>query len=1362
MSFAHLHVHSEYSLLDGFSNIKKLVKKAHEMGMPAIALTDHGTMFGVIEFFNAARAVGIKPIIGLEAYMAARRMGDRDSKLDKTSSHMLLLAENDTGYKNLLQIASAAQLEGFYYFPRIDHDFLAAHSEGLIATSGCMSAEAPRAVLDEGAEGAKRKLDWYFEVFGRDRFFIELQRHNIPQLETINRTMIDLSRHYNARLVATNDSHYINPEDARYQDILLAIQTGSLLSDPNRMRMTDQSYYLRSPQEMSELFAEVPEAISNTLLVAERCNVDLSPTGYHLPLFQVPDGYTVDSYLRELCEEGLCRRYPDCYGDTVVRERLEYELRVIHEMGFDTYFLIVWDLCRQARSQGIWYNVRGSGNGSMVAYTLDITKVEPIDQGLIFERFLNPGRISMPDIDLDFQDDRRSEIMQYCATRYGSDKVAQIITFGTLGARGAIRDVGRVMDIPISEVDRVTKLIPQIPSAPVTIREAVEQVPELKEIYENTEYLRVVIDTAANMEGVVRNAGTHAAGVIISDIPLVYYAPLHRPTSGSEDSPIKTVAQFEMSIVESLGLLKVDFLGLATLTIMQRACRLIDQRHQVKYDLQNIPIDDAETYQFLGSGHTAGVFQLEGSGMTRYLVQMKPQNLANVIAMVALYRPGPLQFIPNYINRMHGLEQVSYAHPSLEPIFQETFGIPIYQEQIMRAAVDLASYTLSESDELRKAISKKQKDKLLKHREKFIKGASIRGISKESAEAIFTDWEEFAKYGFNKSHAANYGMIAVQTGFLKTHYTVEYMTAVLSASKNDTAKVAFYVADCRTMGINVLPPDVNSGDWDFTIQDRPDGTSAILFGLGAVKNVGQGPVELIFKARAEGGPFRDLTDFASRVDLRALGKRALECLVKVGALDKFGERQSLLDALDQVISISTSHFKALQSGQMSFFGSVEGVEEEIILPPALNIDRRAQLEWERELIGLYVSDHPLTPYLPGLRRKITHFSGQLGEASNKEKVIVAGMVIRFRRHQTKDGKPMGFCTLEDIQGSIELILFPKTWDKYSKLIEMDRVLTAEGKVDAESGDPKILVDKLMVEEIVDIPADLPGNVPMNDWTPGLMPEPPERDYEPLLPLPALTNSPRPSSPDLSGSIRTTPQLEKIQTDRSRPGPAQSSLPVAKPPLARVEQPQRPPDPPKKVPAAPAIPVDEGWDDFPPPPDDPDDWHLLEPPIESLAARADIGVVPPTVAVAPQLVEKTIPAVEPPSQPIVQPAVILPAKPEPIPAPVIIPPVAGKPVSYLVPPAAAPIPVGDDRPRMIKVILRASGNKDREVRRLKRVLGVLRSCPGRDRFALLVFEKGSYFLVEFPNDTTGYSPDLQRRLLELVGEENLQVEFLTIQ
>jgi DNA polymerase-3 subunit alpha len=1298
MAFVHLHVHTEYSLLDGFSNIKKLVKRVQEMNMPAVAITDHGTMFGVIEFYNAARTAGVKPIIGLEAYMAARGMTDRDARLDKQSSHLLLLAENATGYRNLLAIASEAQLRGFYYFPRVDHDFLAAHAEGLIATSGCMAAEIPRTILREGADAARKKLDWYYDVFGANNFFLELQQHQIKELPELNKTLLSLGERYQARYVATNDVHYVNPDDFRLQDILLSIQTGSVLSDPNRFRMTDPSYYLRSPQEMETLFAEVPEALANTLMVAERCNVDLGDKQYHLPLFNVPEGYTAETYLRSLCEEGLARRYGPRATDPKVRERLEYELSVIHKMGFDTYFLIVWDLCRYAQEAGVWYNARGSGAGSIVAYTLDITLVEPLEFGLIFERFLNPGRISMPDIDLDFRDDLRPKIMEYCARKYGEDKVAQIITFGTLGARAAIRDVGRVMDIPISEVDRVAKLIPNIPGKPVSISEALEEVPELKQVYGEADYLKQLIDTAGQMEGVVRNAGTHAAGVIITDKPIIEYVPLHRPTSNSEDSPIKTVTQFEMSIVESLGLLKVDFLGLSTLTIMSKASDLIRERHGVVLNLNNIPTDDPETFEFIGSGRTAGVFQLEGTGMTRYITQMKPQNLANVIAMVALYRPGPLEFIPTYIRRMHGEEAVSYRHPALEPIFNETYGIPIYQEQIMFAAMDLAGYTASEADELRKAISKKKADQIAKHKLRFIEGATKKGLPEETASEIFTDWENFARYGFNKAHAADYGVIAVQTGYLKCHYTVEYMTAMLSASKNEAEKVAFYAADCRAMGIPVLPPDVTASGWDFTIKDQPDGRPAIRFGLGAVKNVGQAPVDLILQARAE-APFRDLTDFAHRVDLRQVGKRALECLVRVGALDAFGSRTALLEALDRILSVSTSHFKAALSGQMSFFGAESGVTEEISLPAGASIDRRELLNMERDLLGLYVSDHPLTPYMAFLQKRVTHFSGQLGEAGKKEKVCVAGMVVRVRQHQTKDGKAMGFATLEDQQGNLELVLFPRTWEKSGRLFEADRVLVVEGKVDAESGDPKILVDSVDVitEDVLKAQAALP------------------------------------------------------------PAPPQAARPAASAPASpAAAQPGRAPA------AAPEAPP---WDeaDVPPPPDI-DDWDQLPPP------EPEHGMWEP-VKSAPTPPIKAAPAPAPKSP--VQPAAAPPAAAEGVHMEVMEPrreppPARVDPVTVLPPYILSPTPLvthaadRDDQPRMVTILLRSTGDKERDVRRLRHIHGALVSCPGKDRFAIHVFEGGRGYLLEFPNESTGAGPELMAKLIKFTGEENIRIDPIKLQ
>jgi len=657
MSFVHLHVHSEYSLLDGLSNLSGLVERVKELEMPAVALTDHGVLFGAVDFYRKAKAAGIKPVIGLETYLAARTMHDREPRLDSKSFHQLLLAENQTGYKNLLKIASASQLEGFYYKPRIDLEFLAQHNEGLIATTSCLSGIIPRALQADQEEKAVQHLDWYFDVFGRDRFFFELQDHEVPELPKINKKLVELARRYNGQIIAANDVHYIRKEDAELQDILLCIQTGSVLSDPKRMRMTDDSYYLRTPDEMRALFGHIPGAIENTLAIAERCEVDLDFHGYQLPSFEVPEGYDAASYLRELCEIGLQKRYGSRHDAQDVRERLEYELGVIHQMGFDAYFLIVWDLCRYAREQGIWYNARGSAAGSIVAYSLEISLVDPLKHGLIFERFLNPGRVSMPDIDLDFQDDRRHLVLDYCARKYGYDHVAQIITFGTLGARGAIRDVGRVLDIPLPEVDRIAKLIPNIPGKPVSIPNALEESQELREVYESQEYIRKMVDTAARLDGVSRNAGTHACGVLVTPQNISEFVPLHRPTSGNaEDNPIHAVSQYEMQIVDYLGLLKVDFLGLSTLTVMARACEMIRERHGVELDIHSIPLDDPETFELLGRGDVLGVFQVEGAGMRRNLMEMRPHSLANVIAMVALYRPGPMEYIPSYIKRMHGEE----------------------------------------------------------------------------------------------------------------------------------------------------------------------------------------------------------------------------------------------------------------------------------------------------------------------------------------------------------------------------------------------------------------------------------------------------------------------------------------------------------------------------------------------------------------------------------------------------------------------------------------------------------------------------------------------------------------------------------
>jgi len=1340
MSFAHLHVHTEYSLLDGFSNIKKLVQRVKEMGMPAVAITDHGTMFGVIDFYKAAHEAGVKPVIGLEAYMAPRGMQDRDPKADRNAYHLLLLAENQTGYQNLLKIASAAQLDGFYYNPRIDHDFLANHSDGLICTSGCMSAEIPRALVEQRPEEAVRRMNWYYDVFGPERFFIELQQHDIKEIEDLNRRLVELGARHSAKFIATNDVHYINPEDARLQDILLAIQTSTLLTDPSRMRMTDDSYYLRTPQEMSQLFAEVPEALSNTLLIAERCNVDLSFKGYHLPDFPVPQGHTTETYLRHLCREGAHRRYGDRADSPEVQRRLEYELGVVHKMGFDAYFLIVSDLCRYAREQRIWYNARGSAAGSIIAYVLHITLVDPLQHDLLFERFLNPDRISMPDIDLDFQDDLRGRMLEYCAQKYGSDKVAQIITFGTMGTKAALRDVGRVMDIPLNEVDRVAKLVPFVSGRTTTMQDALGQ-PEFKDVYDSEPHLRELIDVAAQMEGTVRNAGTHAAGVVISDKPILDYLPLHRPTSGSEETPIKTVTQFEMGVLASLGMLKVDILGLITLTVMQRACKLIERRHGVRLHLDNIPLDDPKAFELLGNGHTAGVFQVEGGGMTRYLMQMRPSKLDHIIAMVALYRPGPMNFIHDYIERMHGKAKVEYRHPAMAPIFDATFGIPVYQEQLMRAAIELAGYTPSESDELRSAISKKKKQEIEEHRRKFVAGAVKQGMDEGTAQGIFADWEEFARYGFNKSHAADYGVIAVETAYLKANYPAEYMAALLSASAGQTEKVALYAADARSLGVPVLPPEINASGWDFEIEDV-DGKPAIRFGLGAIKNLGRTATEQVLTERGANGAFKDLNDFASRVDLRAVGKRGLECLIKVGALDPFGGRFALLASLERISGISANHFRAMESGQLSLFGTTTGVEETLTLPPVGNPDQREMLNWERELIGLYVSDHPLTPHQQVLSRIVSHFSGQLADAGHEEPVRVAGLVRTVRPYVTKAGKQMGFVTLEDIQGNIELVLFPRTWDRTRPLLTEDQIIVVDGKVDTSSTPPKILVD--MVRTDLSAVSTEPGSA--NRAATG-----------------ASALEPRTDGSGRQNRSNAGAHAPKAQTT----SPSNELRQAVAVPHGAASMAQTPRGSATRNPES----AGDDWSDsaVPPPPENfPADWVAEWQPSFEHAAVAGQADTPPhagaqgdEAADQPAAADVTPPAGGPfisgrtPSTTIA-PAQVSAAHPQPTAT------AGSRSLPSLYAPMAQEDVDPEHPPKQITVRLRSTGDKDRDRRRIKTIYGTLISFHGRDRFSFHIFEDGRGVLLDFPGETTRVCPEMLGRLQKVTGEENWSVDEITFQ
>jgi len=1093
----HLHVHSHYSLLDGLHTPEVLAQRARELGMSALAITDHGAMYGVVEFYQACHEQGIKPILGMEVYIARRKMTDREAGQDTKPHHLVLLAENEVGYRNLREIATAAQLEGFYYKPRVDKDFLAKHAAGLIALSSCRSGEVPRYLGDGLRDKAKQAAVWHKEVFG-DRYYLELQSHaGIPELTSINRELIALGKELDIPLVATNDVHYLTPADADAHALLLCIQTSTTIRDPKRMQMGSPDYHLRSADEMAALFAEIPEAIANTRAVAERCHLDLGVGKYHLPDFQVPEGFTPQSYLAHIAQQGLPQRYALVTPE--IQARLDYELGIIHDMGFDTYFLIVWDLVQAAKRMDIWWNIRGSAAGSMVAYCLGLTNLDPLAHDLIFERFLNPGRVTMPDVDLDFPDDRRDEMIRYAVDKYGQDHVAQIITFGTMAARAAIRDVGRALDIPLLEVDRVAKLAPSGPKA--DLKEALQQSPELRAVYENTgewankSYLRDLLDMALHLEGVARHASTHAAGVVIADKPLIEYLPLHRPTKEGQGG---IVTQYAMEDLEKIGLLKMDFLGLSTLTIMRRTLDLIRETRGVTLSLDKIPLDDPEIYKLLSSGNVEGVFQVESAGMRRVLTGLQPTRFEDIVAVISLYRPGPMQFIDSYIARKHGREKVEYVHPRLEPILRETYGIMVYQEQVIRVCTDLAGYTAVEADLMRRAVGKKKEEELLAHRDKFVGGAAGRGIPRDIATKIFDDITYFANYGFNKAHAADYAVITCQTAYLKAHYPVEYMAALLSVERGNQEKVALYVNECGRLGIAVLPPDVNRSRLDFAIESQvPSPKSqvssahsdvrretwdvgretwdarremglAIRFGLGAIKNVGEGAVEAIVAAREKGGPFANLDDFCARVDLRQVNRRALECLIQVGALDAFGRREQLLPLVERMMDASQRAHYAQEVGQLSLFGS--GAQSFAhyfgALPSVPPLGMKEYLRWEQELVGLYLSEHPLKRILSNLKESVTATCDQIDESLAGQVVVIAGMVTNVRTITTKKGEPMAFARLEDLHGSVEVVVFPKVYAKTAALWHMDTTILLRAQVELREGKLQLIAQTVtqMTEE----------------------------------------------------------------------------------------------------------------------------------------------------------------------------------------------------------------------------------------------------------------------------------------------------------
>ncbi len=1192
--FVHLHVHSEYSLLDGLSRIDDLVARAIELGQPALALTDHGTMYGVMPFYQAAQAAGIKPIIGIETYLAARTMADKDPQLDKERFHMLLLAQNQTGYLNLLNIATAAQLEGYYYKPRIDRAFMARHAEGLIATTGCMAAEIPRAIGNGNMALAHKLMGEYLEIFGPERLFIELQEHNIPELTAINKKLIEMAPRYGLQtnFLATNDVHYTLAADADPHKVLLCIQTSSTIRDP-KLAFSDKGYYLKSYAEMAALFGDVPGALSNSLRIAEMCQVELDHQGYHLPEFDVPEGYTPDSYLEHLCRKGLAWRYgaTRAQQDEALQARLTHELGIIRRMGFATYFLIVWDLCEWAarsdawwemhqdpfpydsyqewKENDIWWNVRGSGAGSVVAYTLGITSIDPLANGLIFERFLNPGRVSMPDIDLDYPDDARHWMVAYTRRRYGAEKVAQIITFGTLGARAAIRDVGRAMELPLSEVDAIARLVPAIPGKPVKIENVLDQEhefysAELEERYKRETAVKTLLDTARSLEGVARHASSHAAGVIISDRPLHEYVPLNRPTGGDEGlGGLDRVTQWPMEIVESIGLLKVDFLGLSTLTVMRRAARLIEERYGTVYTMDNIPYDEGHVgpdptkkpellFDILGKGQVGGIFQVEGAGMKRLMMEMRPRRFDHIVAAISLYRPGPMENIPTYINRMHGLEPVKYHHPALEPILGDTYGICVYQEQIIQMASQLAGYEPGEADMIRKAVAKKKKKLMEEHQIKFTEGAMARGFSREVCEAIWGDIEFFARYGFNKAHAADYAKVTCQTAFLKAHYPVEYLTAMLSVERDNTDKVRRYFAEAKNLGIDVAPPDVNLSGLDFTIEDGGE-RPLIRFGLGAIKNAGEGAINLIVAEREAHGRFASLQAFCERVDLHRVGKRALEFMIKARIFDAWGTPAQLLDALDRMVSYSENIHRAAATGQMTLFGgslAQTQIQVELLRPVAEleKVNHKTLLEWEKEALGVHVSEHPLERPLRALATQTKTAIGDITPEWNGKQVKLAGVISQLRTLTTKKGEPMAFGTLEDLGHKIEVVFFPRTWKEARDSVAVDKVMLLFGKVQTKNGSElSVLVDRVMVN--LNIP-EAAEEADLSDYSePALLLPAPLLEGEEYAPAweeespPAVTTPPPP------------PEEEAFWPSEAVPAPrARAAAPTLEPPPSPATRP----------------------------------------------------------------------------------------------------------------------------------------------------------------------------------------------------------------
>lgn len=1069
--FVHLHTHSEFSLLDGLSRMEDLIARTKELGMDALALTDHGAMYGAIKFYQQANAAGIKPIVGVETYMATRSRFDKQPNVDKDQYHLVLLARNETGYKNLLKLVSISHLEGFYYKPRIDMEVLKTHSQGLIGLSACLAGEIPTLLLTGQETAAEKKAKEFMEIFGEGHFYLELQMHPaIKELNGVNEKLIKLSRNLGVPIVATNDVHYLKKEDAEAHEVLLCVQTQHTLLEKNRpLTLADSpDFYLRDPAEMKQLFIEFPDAIANTMKIAAMCDLAIPLGNWILPPFDVPQGFSPESYLKSQTHESAAKIYGLPLRQEV-KERVDYELSIINHKRYATYFLIVADFVNWAKKQDILVGPgRGSAAGSVVSYVLGITGIDPFYFNLPFERFLNPQRPSPPDIDLDFADDRRDEVIAYVTEKYGEDKVAQIITFGTMEARQAVRDVGRALGMPYAQPDRIAKLIPLgAQGFPMTIEKALKLSPDLQTAYDQESETKRLLELAQKLEGVARHASIHAAGVVIADKPLVSYTPLQKEAKGE-----KIVTQYDMYTIgeDGVGLLKMDFLGLRNLTIIGETLKFIKATQGEIVDITRIPLDDRDTYSLLSKGETTGIFQLESSGMKRYIKELKPTSIFDLMAMVALFRPGPMQVIPEFIARKHDPSRITYPHPSLEAVLAPSYGIIAYQDDVLLTAITLADYSWGDADKLRKAVGKKIPAEMRKQQEKFIAGCEKNGISKIKALEIFHLIEPFAGYGFNKAHAACYALIAYQTAYLKTHYPVEFMTAVLTAESRAASgpareeKLGLLIEECKRMGIVLLPPDINTSQIEFTIENNTHNRPCIRFGLSAIKNVGSAAIDSILSSHRRSGPFESLRDFLSRVDLSRVNKKTIESLIKSGALDSFGKRAVLLTSLATATSEIQKEKRAQDKGQIGLFDLSTHTSAPASMTDVEEFSKTELLHFERELLGFYLTEHPLTPVLSQIAHKVTHSIGDLTISDVGSTVVVGGIVVHIKKIITKTGNhEMAFIKLSDLSGAIELVLFPRIYAATKNSLTLDTVIVIKGRVDEKDNRLTIIVEDVFLQ-----------------------------------------------------------------------------------------------------------------------------------------------------------------------------------------------------------------------------------------------------------------------------------------------------------